>query len=694
LTKTANETVTAKGLVVSGADVITPPPDTECPPDAATTGERAGRLLSVASLVPALLATAWVLATFPLAALGWFRPATAFPLAAVVAVLLVPMGLRLVRQTATPAPWWSVAATGLIAAGFTLFAALSHSEHTIPRRDAGSYAQIGYWLAHHGTPFYQVPAAAFGPAGSSGMVSFASAAFYQHGDTVIPQFMTGWPTMLAGADWMGGWTALLLLPAAVGGCAILAVGGLAARLVGARWAPLAALLTAAAWPVLHASQQTLSEPLALLTLAASGCLLVDWIQARNIDAVRGRINQHAFAVGLLLTGGELVRLDFGLDFAFVLPVLGWLWVNRRPGVVPFLAGALVGVILAVWDCVFVTRPYVAVNWSSVELMLVLLAAATVAVVVAVVLLRGRSPRTFRWWRHMPAVGVAVVAVTGIGLFVRPWVLVDHSTTDAGVAKNVETIQASLHLPVDGSRGYAEQSLRWVSWYLGWPLLAVAFLAAGYLAWRLLRGRDPRWLPITLTFLCSTVLVLLRPGITPDHPWADRRLVVEVVPCLVLLATGGTAMLARWMVKRWRPWLVAVLVVTFLVPEAIALTPVSVQRTQQGELAEIADVCAALRPTDTVVLISQQWMPVIRSQCGLPVALLVHPSPVAVERVTASIRVAGRTPVIAGSQLDDPALLGLITTTEIDLRTSEDQQQLVSRPAGVQPLLLQFWAVRQ
>jgi len=683
---------------VAGTDVLattatTPPPA----PGPAPAGNRAGRVLSIAALAPALVATAWVIAAFPLAALGWFHPYTVVPLFVVVAVVLVPMGLSLVRQAAVAisAPWWSVAATGLVGIGFTVFAALSHSEHTIPRRDAGSYAQIGYWLAHHAGPFTQVPLAAFGPTPAE--ITFASPAFYQHGDIIVPQFMTGWPSMLAGAYWLGGWPVLLIMPAIVGGCAIVAVGGLTARLVGARWAPLAALLTAGAWPMLRSSQETLSEPLALLTLVAGGCLLVDWVQVRRADALRPLVNRHAFAAGLLLSAGELVRLDFGVDFAFVLPIVGWLWLTRRPGVWPFLAGSLIGAALAVWDSFFVTRPYVLVNWTSVKLMLVLLGASAVAVVATVAVLRGRSLRAFRWWRYVPEIGVGVVAVVGIGLFVRPWVLIDHSTTDAGVANYVELMQRNLRLPVDGSRGYAEQSLRWVAWYLGWPLLAVAFLGAGYLVWRVLRGHDLRWLPFLLIFLCPAVLVLLRPGITPDHPWADRRLVVEVIPAFVVLATAGLAALAQLVATRWRRWAAAALVVVlsaaFVAFEVVALVPVAVHRTEQGELAIIDDVCATLRPNDTVVVVDDLWTPIIRNVCGLPVAQLEHPTPVSVQLAADSIRAAGRTPVIAGQKPSDAALLGLIRTNVVSLNTQEDQQQLVQRPNGTMPLLLQFWVAR-
>lgn len=667
-------------------------------------GERAGRVLSTASLLPALLATAWVVAGFPLAALGLFRPAIVVPVFVVVAAVLAPLGLSLVRRSASTVrgPWWAAAGTLAVGVGFTVFTALSHSSHVVIRRDAGSYAQIGYWLAHHGSPYYQVPIGAFGP--TPGLLGFASPAFYEHGTTIVPQFMTGWPELLAGADWAGGWTGLLLMPTVVGGCAILAVGGLAARLVGARWAPLAALLTAGAWPVLRASQETLSEPLALLTLAASACLLVDLVLAARkagsggVDAgdieLRARIRRHCFALGLVLTASELVRLDFGIDFAFVLPVVGWLWLTRRPGVVAFLAGSLLGGGLGVLDAAFVTRIYVIANWSAVRLMLTLLVIMSMAVVAGELLLRGRgrSPHDLRWWRWVPLGGAAVTALVEIGLLVRPWVSVDHSTTDQSVIDFVATLQHALGLPVDGTRGYAEQSLRWVAWYVGWPMIAAAGIAAIYLTWRVLHGRDLRWLPFMLVYLCSAVLVLVRPSITPDHPWADRRLVVEVIPCVVLLATWTARALFRRVRGTWLSRIVLVaVIVSFLVPMGVALTPIAVERTEQGEPRMVDRVCAALSPDDVVISIDQQWMPTLREQCGLPVAQLLVPTLVTVTQAANSIRAAGHVPVVVGSQLDSPLPLALTPTIDLTLSSREDDRQLVRRPDATVPLMLRFWA---
>ncbi|HEY2668820.1 MAG TPA: hypothetical protein VGJ07_00430 [Rugosimonospora sp.] len=689
-----------------------------------------GRVLSILSLAPVCVLTGWVLAAFPLAALGVFRPLVVIPVATVGAVIVLWMGLALLRapRPAIRAPWWSVVVTTAIAVGFGLFTAFTHSEHVIPRRDAGSYIQIGYWLAHHQALTYPFPAAAFGP--SPGNLGFGSPAFYEHGTVLVPQFMTGWPILLAAVDWGWGWGGMLVLPAAVGGCAILAVAGLTARLVGACWAPLAALLLACVWPVLRVAQSTFSEPLALLILAGGSCLLVDLVLAAKADAAgqiadrdTNRIRRLAFVAGLVLAGGELVRLDFGIDFALTLPVLAGLWLVCRRAVWPFLVGAAISGGLGLVDGAFVTRPYVQVNMSSVKLMVVAMVAVIVVTLAGMLVARryGRSLWASRWWRLVPIAGGVAVLAVAVGFLVRPYVSVDHSVTDAGVRQFTETAQRRLGLPLDGTRGYGEQSLWWVSWYLGWPVLAAALAGAVALTTRVLRGRDIAWAGVLLVYLGSSVLTLLRPGITPDHPWADRRLVVEVLPGMVLFATWTVAAVNRWLrslaprhgsgavgpaaVRRWAaragviglaalPWAAtAVVVVVLIAPVWSATRPVAKDRTELGELAAMAGVCRALHTNDSVVLTDTLWAPTIRAQCHVPVAYLIDPTRAALNQVTASIRSAGRTPVIAGTQHDALSALGLEPTRAVRLKTQQDQQQLIQRPDGTMPLMLDFWLAR-
>ena len=53
----------------------------------------AGLLLARLSVAPTLVAAAFLLVSFPLLVIGWFRPAPVIALSVVLAALLVPLGL-------------------------------------------------------------------------------------------------------------------------------------------------------------------------------------------------------------------------------------------------------------------------------------------------------------------------------------------------------------------------------------------------------------------------------------------------------------------------------------------------------------------------------------------------------------------------------------------------------------------------
>jgi 4-amino-4-deoxy-L-arabinose transferase-like glycosyltransferase len=208
---------------------------------------------------------------------------------------------------------------------------------------------------------------------------------------------------------------------------------------------------------------------------------------------------------------------------------------------------------------------------------------------------------------------------------------------------------------------------------------------------MLAGRARRWLPVLLAYAGSALLVLLHPGITPDHPFADRRLVVEVLPGLAILATWTFAsVLGRIPVGRLRLAVAVALLAAYLAPMAVVTVPLAPQRTEQGELAAARAVCQALVPDDSVVLTDPLWMPTIRGQCGLPVAQLPQATPDAVRAVVAGIRATGRVPVIAGATAGELRALGLTPIAAADLETRQDQQQLVIRPNGTEPLAVQFF----
>src|SRR5439155_17541309 len=134
--------------------------------------------------------------------------------------------------------------------------------------------------------------------------------------------------------WLAGMTGILLMPALYGALAVLAVAGLAARLVGPRWAPLAALALALCPPQLLTARSTFSEPVAQLLVFGGLCLLVD--AASRPTGRRAGLLVAGLALGL----GPLVRIEALREVVLLAPVAGWLAARHRPQWMPLAAGAM------------------------------------------------------------------------------------------------------------------------------------------------------------------------------------------------------------------------------------------------------------------------------------------------------------------------------------------------------------------
>jgi hypothetical protein len=306
-----------------------------------------------------------------------------------------------------------------------------------------------------------------------------------------------------------------------------------------------------------------------------------------------------------------------------------------------------------------------------------------------------------------------VLAAGVVLATRPWWLVVRQSPNDPGSRVVAGLQRLQGLPMDAGRTYAEHTVAWVAWYTGPLALGLAWLVLAGLAGALTRSwRDgeplPAWSGPYVVGLGSTVLTLWRPGITPDHPWADRRLVPVVLPTLVIAGCAGVA----WAVRAARARapaghrrvagaVAAVFgVLALVVPAAVATAPVATARTELGELAAVRQVCAALRPGDVVVSVDararNEWPQLIRGVCNHPAASFRGtpggtPAPEVVQRVAQRIRSAGGRPVLlaanGAASLTD---LGLTPVQVTRLRTTEDQRPLTRRPDGVDPLDVDVW----
>ncbi|RMI02855.1 hypothetical protein EBM89_19990 [Cellulomonas triticagri] len=228
----------------------------------------------------------------------------------------------------------------------------------------------------------------------------------------------------------------------------------------------------------------------------------------------------------------------------------------RAGVAAVGAGAVL-VALGTTDVLRLSPEYVRVHSSQLT---GLLTAAALVVLVAVVtlVLPGRALAGLRRVVHgrrrgLGTAAAAVVVVVGLGLATRPlWWEGRFTDPTTGFGYAVQVLQQAAGQPLDAARSYDEQTLAWVAWYLGVPVVVLGFAGLALLARRAVAGRDPAATLLVAVIGVAAVFPLVRVSITPDQIWAVRRLLPATFPGLLLAATVALAALAGSGVRRrWR-----------------------------------------------------------------------------------------------------------------------------------------------
>ena len=599
-----------------------------------------GLLFGRLTMLPALVILPFMLISFPLLLIGYFKPVPVIAGWLVLSVLIVPYVWRRIPSVtgaaawgtagqgwARPTPRWTLWSLVAISVGFGVFQAVFNSQFVIVQYDAASYMQFANWISAHATTIIPQDAQFFG---HTSTITFAGAAYYQVGNHIVPQFMAGLPMLLSLGFWAGGASLAVFEGPLLGALAIFTFGGLAARLVGPRWAPFAALAIGVTIPMQYVSRSTWSEPLALIFLA-SGLSL--WIDSQRSDRGQedagswrsdwrqhARSSSHVLAgvAGLLLGLIFLVRLDGPADIMFVVPYCGLLILRRQRQVVPLIAGLIVGTIYGSLDAAFLTAPYLFPgNTVSVEGMCAAVIALLLGTIVAVWWLRRRGSelRGLPKPRLVQAVTVLPFVVTAAFLL-RPYV------------------ERGWHS--DYYHAYAPLSLHWIYWYTGLATIVFAVVAFAMLGRRCIKGQAPVWVLPILVFACATLFFLYQPGITPHQPYASRRLVPAVLPGLILLA----AWLASWLAQKSRvvhlvdvpgflkraprAFVICCCAGAIFLPPALGnLGGLAFKRTFVGEIAAVDKICQGIPKGSAVLIIDYNTMDglgqAIRGMCDVPVA---------------------------------------------------------------------------
>ena len=653
----------------------------------------------------------------PLLLVGLFKEYLVLPGAAVVWLALVFLR-RGARAAASGRVSWTTHAIGaaavLVAIADFLVNAKESTQHLLVDGDPAVYGMTGKWIAEHGTLNIPIHQAWFG---NDQTINYMTNGFFLRpdGHHLYPQFFHLLPALLAVGDWFGGTGGLLHLEMAIGAFALLAVFAFATRLMPPIWALAAMVTLSLTLPQLFFSRDTFSEIPSQFLVFAGLAMLCDATKDRC-----ARPGVYGFLAGLTLGASTMARID---AFVYLAPVLVAVVAvalvaarsdprRRALARVAVTTGVGFGVtgVIGLADAVFGSPAYA----DSVTSQLIAVGALTALVIVVGALVLARpavGDFATRLGGFLPrlaaSAGGLVVVVLAFAWFVRPRVQTTHETGVLDVAATIANLQKNENAPIDPTRHYNEMTVRWLGWYIGPIALALAILGLGYLTYRVLRGRDLHLLPFLLLAGVVSAIYIYDPGIVPVQYWASRRFVPVTFPALLLLAFFLLARVfeaarsgSRPAALRWTGGVVVVAlgVVTLATPVVLLTGHVRLVRAYVPVRDVVNRLCAALQPSDTVLLVgagaqTNGFVQTIETYCGNAAAVAgTNTETPDIVRMANAAAASGHRLVLISSQqqpVDDSGKpLGLTLGVTVDSVVFKTEAlSLTHRPDAVFPVQL-------
>lgn len=594
--------------------------------------------------------------------LGQFRPWTTLPLAALIIAATWRAFAPRVSARDVRGAAWALGAAG----AWTLANWILTSEYLIVVRDPGFLTLSGVWLSDHPSTDIPLLGADDAAALQTNLLADASQAWNISGDYVQPQGAKMLPATIAMGGWLAGTWGVLGANIVIGAVGLLAVYVLGRRFLGPRiaLAPMAAFGLTVAHIAL--SRSAYSEPLTELLVIAG----IAW-------AWRGLTERSAtlLVAGSLATGATvLIRIDgaifaagalLGLVVALALSDADRAW-RVRAGALAIAVQAA-SVWFGYWSLWRWSEAYADRLGEQTQSLIYAYSAAAALALVWVISwvapLRGdrllAAPLAAIGDRGARVLG-GIVVFGMLVLASRPlWTTVHRSTDDpVDIFTNsvVKSFQQSQGLPIEPTRTYAEHTVAWVSYYLTWPIVLLAFLGLGIATYRAVKGRGG-WAVFLGAALAPSLLYFWAPEIVPDQVWAIRRFESMTLPAFALAATLAAVWLARRVTdarKRrtataWAVALTALLPVTsWIIVDPGTSYPVRgatplVIREMGGSLDQLTELCA-LAPGHPIVLAStSSHFGSLRVMCDEPVVLaLVAPTEATLADMT---EIFGEAPVV-------------------------------------------------
>jgi hypothetical protein len=667
------------------------------------------------------------LTAIPLAMAGALRPLPASLAWVVLSAVL--MALLLSRRRSPAARGgrvglWALGALAL-AVGWAMLNAHYSSQRVVADRDPGIYLWFGRWLADHGSLTLDNPGHLFATVPGSFVAQCPVTCTGAPGGGLYVQFLHLESAVLAAGAWLGGNSAMVRVNAILGGLSLLTFFAFATRLLRPAFALLATIALAVNLVEVYFARDAWSEILTQLLLFGG---LFELHRARSDWSVR-----RAAVAGLLIGACCMARVD---AFLFLIPMTVYALTEyglaaaseptelrgvRRRFAAALVGGLAISATLAAVDLFFFSRGYY--RLQSWQLHRIALALGLLAFAGAGLLAAGR--RGLLWAeglrrlaaRAATAVPVLVLVLALGAWFVRP--LLGHGHGPPSIV--IRGLQRRAGLAIDPGRTYAEDAMRWLSWYLGPIALAGGVVGFAVLLRDSLRGRLAAATPFLGIFGTVTALYILAPSIFPDQIVAARRYLPVTIPGLLLCAawvvqwatgrvgrrsTGLPLRAAAARVAVPRVAVPRVAVVVLLVAGIVAIPAQQTVRLidvreQAGGLSAIGRVCASL-PSHAVVwtiagLVETGMVEPVHAFCGVPVGQAPrHLDRGVLDAFAVRLAAQGRSLVLlSSSRLALRAVLGARAPSRpvAVLSYRHLEQTLTRRPSAEVRARVAFWLAR-
>jgi hypothetical protein len=317
-----------------------------------------------------------------------------------------------------------------------------------------------------------------------------------------------------------------------------------------------------------------------------------------------------------------------------------------------LIGAVPVAVLGTIDVRWRSRLYyVALRSQVIHLYLAMIASIVISLLL--VLLWPRLPRA-RDWVLARRAGISTVACWIVGgLLILAWSLRPAIEHPVGTTTPLGTLEKAEGLTISAYRTLSEQSLVWISWYIGPVALTLAIAGVCVLVARTIRSGA--WAPFVVLLMAGgvTAIYIDNPSISPDQIFAMRRFVPGVLPLFVLAAAVAVELVAvtamRLLKSATWPRNVIVAGSLALVAFPLATTwPVAKFQPQANYLGTVDQTCATIGKNAAVIFpwddIDRLTMPqTIRTFCNVPAASLTSAATDAqIRQIAAVWKAQGRT----------------------------------------------------